>query len=140
MEKILLPIWEGIEDIWIIVHTMQLTKRVGGKLFILEVRGSTRYQSEEKKGNGNILFRIRSMDPKQREVSWEYFQVKGDFFTEIIKFIKKEGIDTVVLELPQKGSRQSPDSILDLVNRLKSQYNCKIELVRKSSKQKIKRW
>lgn len=140
MEKILVPFWVDEEDIWIVVHGMQLAKRIGGKLFLLEIVDNSlalletvgNRQAGDIGPHSALALRSIALDTNKKGVCCEYVQVKGDFCAEIVKFVQEQGINTVVLQMP--GKRQRADAVLNLVHCLKEVANCKIELLRTNSR------
>jgi hypothetical protein len=70
------------------------------------------------------------MDAKKGGVRSVYYKVNGEFYTEVIEYIKAHNITIVVLELPERKGGKYADDILMLVKKLMETNVCKIEIVK----------
>ncbi len=132
MERILVPVITGGQNIWLIIHGMQLAERLGGTVYILEIdqveNGSTEgiCAGPNRLPTGNKALAARA---HKKEVQSEYFLVKGEFCDEIVKFCDRYSITYLVLELAPAGRKEAPARILEMINTLKNSRNCRVELV-----------
>ncbi|MBT8763425.1 universal stress protein [Desulfohalobiaceae bacterium Ax17] len=133
MEKILVPIWPNQDDIWVTVHGMQLARRINAQLFLLEFLDSkqtTHTLPDNNGGDRAVIIKSLVMDAKKGGVRSVYYNVNGEFHTEVIKYIKEHNISIVVLELPERKVGKHANDILMLVKKLMETNECKIEFVK----------
>jgi hypothetical protein len=133
MEKILVPIWPNQDDIWVTVHGMQLARRINAQLFLLEFLDSkqtTHTLPDNNGGDRAVIIKSLVMDAKKGGVRSVYYNVNGEFHTEVIKYIKAHNISIVVLELPERKVGKHANDILMLVKKLMETNECKIEFVK----------
>lgn len=134
MERILVPVVAGKKDIRLINHGLQLASRIGGLVFILEID-----QAEDGIENETVLIPKLAPHPDgslaaqsfEEEVRREYFQVRGDFCTEVMRFCLQKHISTLVLEIAPAGRKASPSSLLKMISSLQVKKICRVELVGK---------
>lgn len=132
MERILVPVARGKQDILLIIHGMQLAERIGGTIYILEID-----QTEEvsKKSNSSAAQRLTdgsgawAANVQRKEVKSEYFQVKGEFCNEVLNFCSQYWITNLVLELTPVTKKETPAKILQMINTLRNSKSCRVELV-----------
>ena len=135
MERILVPVVTGGQNIWLIIHGMQLAERIGGSVYILEINqdgGDSAAQAvtvESKK----IMERSRTKTANvyKKEVKSEFFQVNGEFCDEILKFCEQFKITNLVLAMTPLNKKETPTKILEMINTLTNGKNCRVELVGK---------
>ncbi len=128
MKKILVPVMAGKKNIWLIIHGMQLARRIRGKVYILEIE-----EDENQKSSG-MEERIRSwniINTQKKGVTSEYFYVTGKFSEEILKFSKRHKINTLVLELLPKKTKGTAKELIEFINKLRKQGDYRVELVSK---------
>ncbi|WP_457572237.1 hypothetical protein [Desulfovulcanus sp.] len=133
MEKILVPIWPEQDDIWVTVHGMQLARRINAQLFLLEPldrKQTTHTLPDNNVGDRADIVKSLVMDAKKGGVRSVYYKVNGEFYTEVIEYIKANNITIVVLELPERKGSKYADDILMLVKKLMETNECKIEVVK----------
>ena len=129
-----MPVGAGEKDIWLIVHGLQLASRIGGLVYILEID-----QTENGIADGAVpmpqpLPQVEGLIAAQKfeeEVRREYFQVRGDFCTEVMRFCVQKQITTLVLEIVSAGRQVSPSSLLNMISSLQAKKVCRVELVGK---------
>jgi hypothetical protein len=133
MERILVPVISGGQDIWLIIHGMQLAERIGGTVYILEIDQSGNGSPEGVPAAGPKKLTTEgkawAARAQKKEVKSEYFLVKGDFCDEVVKFCKRNRITNLVLELSPVGKKETPAQMLKMINILKRSYCCRVELV-----------
>ena len=133
MERILVPIWPEQDDIWVTVHGMQLARRINGQLFLLEFLDSkqtTRTLPDNNVHDRGDIVKSLVMDAKKGGVRSVYYKVNGEFYTEVLEYIKAHHITIVVLELPERKGGKYAGDILMLVKQLRETNECKIEIVK----------
>jgi hypothetical protein len=134
MERILVPVASGRQDIWLIIHGMQLAERIGGTIYILEIDYS---DGDSQKNSSFGAKRSTSgggawaASTQRKEVNSEYFQVKGDFYDEILKFCHRYRITNLVLDMTPIGKKETPEKMLKMINTLKQSRGCRVELIRR---------
>jgi K+-sensing histidine kinase KdpD len=132
MERILVPVARGKKDIWLIIHGMQLAERIGGTVYILEI---DQFGEGRKKNTSSAAQRVTggesgwAANTGRKEVKSEYFQVKGEFCDEIMKFCRRYRITNLVLDLTPVGKIETPERMLNMINSLKNSNGCNIELI-----------
>lgn len=134
MEKILVPVVEGEKDIWRIHHGLQLASRIGGTVVVLEIDetdGDSFCALPESLPHQLLADLATAAQEKEKEVHCEYYHVTGDFCNEIKRFVDRWKITTLVLELSSTGKKTSPAAMLEMVNALRMEKRCRVELVRK---------
>ena len=132
MERILVPVVTGGQNIWLIIHGMQLAERIGGTVYILEIDQSDGSSTENVLKRPNRLTtgsKALAANAHKKEVKSEYFLVKGEFCDEIMKFCDRHLITNLVLELAPANRKQTPARILEMINTLRAQRSCRVELI-----------
>ncbi|MDQ7031472.1 MAG: hypothetical protein Q9M37_01970 [Desulfonauticus sp.] len=127
MTKILLPICNGELDLWLFLHGLKVAERCLGSMYVLNVSsdsnvsfGQSLYQNKIKK----------MLNTKSKEVQNVYCNVVGEFKSEVVNFVLKEGIDLVIL-----GFDYLEDvNILNLAKELRYKYDCKVEIIKKTKR------
>ncbi len=133
MERILVPIWPEQDDIWVTVHGMQLARRINAQLFLLEFldrKQTTHTLPDNNVGDRADIVKSLVMDAKKGGVRSVYYKVNGEFYTEVLEYIKAHHITIVVLELPERKGGKYAGDILMLVKQLRETNECKIEIVK----------
>jgi|GEM_PF-2662815 len=132
MERILVPVMKGRQDIWLIIHGMQLAERIGGTVYILEIDQSEAGSpgkiaaGPKRLTTGSMAWAARA---QKKEVKSEYFQVKGEFCNEVLNFCSQYWITNLVLELTPVTKKETPAKILQMINTLRNSKSCRVELV-----------
>ncbi len=132
MERILVPVTRGKQDILLIIHGMQLAERIGGTIYILEI---DQREGGGTKGRSSAAQRLTdggsawAANVQRKEVKSEYFQVKGEFCDEILKFCNRYRITNLVLDVSPVGKIETPERMLKMINSLKNRKGCRVELV-----------
>ncbi len=132
MERILVPVVTGGQDIWLIIHGMQLAERIGGTVYILEIDQSDDNAVDgipaglKPLKTGNKAWAVKA---HKKEVKSEYFMVKGDFCDQVVKFCNLYRITNLVLELTPVSKKETLARMVKMINTLKDGRRCQVELV-----------
>lgn len=129
-----MPTCAGEKDIWLINHGVQLASRINGLVYIFEID-----QAESGIANEAIpipkplpqVERLIAAQKFEEEVRREYFQVRGDFCVEVMRFCLQKQITTLVLEIAPASRYASPTKLLKLISSLQAKKVCRVELVGK---------
>ncbi|WP_028580317.1 hypothetical protein [Desulfogranum japonicum] len=135
MEKILVPVVAGEKNIWAVIHGLQLARRVQGTVTILEIDVSGEQEQASARIppiNRNIIHQRWREQAEQKEVSYEYVQVKGSFCREIRRFCYRNSHSTLILEMSVNGKKTTPEAMLKMARTLQTEKICKVELLMNS--------
>lgn len=134
MERILVPVNAGEKDIRVTIHGLQLASRISGVMYILEIDQADSNTAGEAIVSPKPLPQLDSLFAAQtfeEEVRCEYFRVRGDYCTEVIRFCLQKQITTLVLEIGTASRKVSPSSLLQMISALQAKKVCRVELIGK---------
>ncbi len=132
MRNILIPIFPNPDNLWLVMHGTQLAERIGGKVYVLEIKSPRDSGGREISGDMVSEGCGFKHEKKQKEVKSEYYCVRGNFFQECLKIIEEKKIDCVVLTIPR--DEENIRQVVKLVRHLKARGICRVELVKKLKK------
>ena len=134
MERILVPVGAGQKDIKVTIHGLQLASRIRGVMYILEIDQTDNgiaSEAVELPKPLPQLDRLFAAQTFEKEVRCEYFQVRGDYCTEVMRFCLQKQITTLVLEIAPASRKASPASLLQMIGSLQAKNVCRVELIGK---------
>jgi len=118
----ILIVLRGREDFDLIVHGIEMAKRTSGEVHLLDI--SSEYSGEAR----GMQTKLKDfLNQQLKEVKSVFWQSKGEFAKEVIKFVQKHSIDVVVLSL-KKGFEL--ETIL-LSRQLKKECVCEVEIIKR---------
>lgn len=134
MESILVPVVLGEKNIWLVIHALQLARRLGGSVTVLEIDVSEDNDRPGVQARPEHRDSMRTYWAKQaelKEVNYEHVQVKGGFCDEIRRLCQQNSFSTLVLEMSVSGKNTTPAAMLKMVSNLQAERICKVELLGK---------
>lgn len=129
-----MPVCAGEKDNRGILHGLQLAHRIGGQLSILEIDQVESLVVDGVVSTPKTLQLMEDLPVAQtfeEEVRCEYFQVKGDFYAEVMRFCLQRQITTLVLEISSVSRKASPNNLLQMIGFLQAKKVCRVELIGK---------
>ena len=134
MERILVGMESKRTSLWAVVHALNLAKRIKARVFILLVTDDIPAKGKENSFMDEMETSVKaSLESLIEEgisdgIPVDYYIVRGQYDSELVKFIRGNKITLLVVGSPTAPYVHSGD-FNDLVEKIRHRIDCRIEVV-----------
>ncbi len=131
MEKILVALNSGKTTLWSVVHALNLAKRIRARVYILIIPGPISEEKETKKSVSMIQKELSPLIDGARldGVLVDTYISYGKYDQEIIRFIRENSIDLLIIGIPSSQKVNYKSKFFDDVEKIRQRIDCRIEIV-----------
>jgi len=131
MERILVALDPGRTTIWAAIHALNLARRIGARTYILMVPRTPHAGEAENRVLAGAQEELEPLIEKARTegVRVEIYITYGEYDQEVVKFIRENKIDLLIIGVPVSSKGSSPGRFFDNVEKIRQRVDCRIEVV-----------
>lgn len=133
MERILVGMDPGKTSLWAAVYALNLAKRINARVYFLLVIGPEVQWKKDGLRDELETFvkdRLESLieEGLSDGISVDYYITRGQYDTELVKFVKENKITLLVVGSPTDTHAHS-NAFNDLLEKIRHRIDCRIEVV-----------